>query len=168
MQAQPYGSATTVPAISLRAREHVRLAKDACPSERYMSMLIQGAKELALEPSYIAALEAQPTQQPGAILRVLAINHLFFVSLLFQRRLMKVVRMYSWLLWRSHVPSTGHMVRRLAGDLATALVLLPGALVGVCIRAMLALTGKPLPPMLAAMTQTRRQDTRADADTRAV
>eukprot|EP00966_Prymnesium_polylepis_P107425 2486953-Prymnesium_polylepis.1 len=52
VDARAYGSRRTVKAVALRARPHVRLRVDACPSERYMQILISGAQELGLAPGY--------------------------------------------------------------------------------------------------------------------
>ena len=58
VEATPYGSASPVRALALRARPHARLSTDACPSERYMGILISGAEELGLEAAYISKLRA--------------------------------------------------------------------------------------------------------------
>jgi len=159
VRAQPYGSTESVAAIALRARAHARLRTDACPSERYMTMLIQGATELGLEASYLDALRAQPTQQPGPLLRALAIHYLFLVTTLFRLQMQGMVRALSWLLWCVYVPPTcKHLWKRLLGDAATGLLLLPGAAVGGLIRAWLHVRGQPVPPMLALMITKPQED----------
>ena len=148
--AVPYAGGEPVHAIALRAREHARLDADACPSERYMRLLIRGARELGLKPSYIAALEKQCTQAVPTGLRQVAIHHLFLVSALFRLHLRSIVRAQSWLLWRAYVPSTERRrLRRLLGNGATAILLAPGAILGALIRLFMWVSCIPPPPMLA-------------------
>lgn len=52
----------SVKAVALRARSHVRLRHDSCPSPRYMNILKEGAKELGLEQSYQGFLSRHPVQ----------------------------------------------------------------------------------------------------------
>lgn len=157
VEARPYKAGPPVRAIALRAREHARLPHGhACPSERYMGMLIRGAKELGLEPSYIAALEGQQTQLVPPRLHSLGVHYLFFVSLLFQLHMHAVVRALSWLLWRVYVPSDHPArVRRAVGNAATAALLAPGAAVGAVVRASMYFLCISPPPMLAAYAKIR-------------
>ena len=67
VHAYPYGSDTAVPALALRARPHARLRVDACPSERYMEILIGGATTLGIQPRYIDELKAIQDQLAHAL-----------------------------------------------------------------------------------------------------
>jgi hypothetical protein len=156
VRATPYGMTEeqAVPALALRTRPHARLSVDACPSPRYMALLIGGATELGLQEAYVDKLRATQVQLVPGWLRALGVHYLFLVTWLFRVRGHgpALVRALSSLLWRAYVPSTcSKAVRRWAGDLVTGLLLLPGATVGALIRLAMHLSGAPLPPMLAAL-----------------
>ena len=158
VEAVPYEQGRPpVKAVALRARDHARLPHgDACPSERYMRMLISGARQLALDPSYVAALETRQTQIVPPSLHSLGVHYLFFVSALFQLNLRVVVRALSWLLWRAYVPSDCKSdTRRAVGNCATAMLLAPGAAVGWAVRTAMWLFCIAPPPMLAAYAKIR-------------
>lgn len=59
VQAIPYNTTESVTAVALRARDFARLKTDACPSSRYMNILIEGAIELGLEGEYIEYLKVR-------------------------------------------------------------------------------------------------------------
>lgn len=156
VQATPYGMTEehAVPALALRTRPHARLSVDACPSPRYMALLIGGATELGLQDAYIDRLRAIQVQVVPGWLRVLGVHYLFLVTQLFRLKGHgpALVRALSSLLWRAYVPSTcQNAVRRWAGDLGTAVLLLPGAIIGSLIRLALHVSGSPVPPMLKAV-----------------
>ena len=61
-----------VQAVALRARSHVRLSQDPCPSRRYMKILRQGAQELGLKEEYQHFLRDHPVQEVSVWLRRIA------------------------------------------------------------------------------------------------
>jgi hypothetical protein len=150
VEAEGYGLPGPVKALSLRAREQVRLKVDADPSERYMRLLIDGAKELGLTKDYVAALEQRRTQRVGGLLRLLAIHHLFIQGLFFRfPRLRPLAKGISSVLWCAYVPSSHpSLARRLLGDALLSLLLLPTALLGSLVRLSMKIRGTPLPPMM--------------------
>ena len=152
VEARAYRSGRRVQAVALRAREHTRLSRDACPSARYMGMLLAGASELGLEPSYLSQLEGITTQRVGPALRALAVNHLFFVSMLFRLKASWLVRAISKAVWAAYVPSScASAARRAIGGACTGAMLLPSAALGAVIRAAMWAAGAKVPPMLAAV-----------------
>ena len=156
VEATAYGAERPVLAIALRARPHARLAADACPSERYMGILLEGANELGLAPAYVAELEAVVPQRVGPLLRCLAVHHFFLASALFRLKQAQLVSWYSKALFAVYVPSSGDSglgprLRRMLSAVATAALLAPTALIGAAIRLADAARGKPPPPMLAAL-----------------
>lgn len=158
VQAYPYGSDTPVPALALRARPHARLRVDACPSERYMDILVRGATELGIQAKYIDELKAIKVQQVSSVMRFLALHYFYLITSLFRLKARKLVSALSWVLWRAYVPSTcANPVKRWLGDVFTALLLLPGASVGGVIRLGLVVTGTPPSPMLMALVAPRKK-----------
>lgn len=128
----PYGSPTKpVKAIALRARPHVRLAFDPCPSARYMNILKEGAKELGLKTCYQEFLAKHPVQELTQWQRRQAIFNLIFtlgLSVKFKARW--ISRLQSRLLFLVYVSPKSKKWVRYASTMATALILLPGASVG--------------------------------------
>lgn len=155
VEARPYGG-EPVKAIALRAREHARLREEACPSERYLSLLLTGAAELGLDPSYVARLKAHPTQIVPPTLHSIAVHYLFFVALLFQLQMRPLIEALSALLWRVHVPSS-HPNRMLRGlsNAASTLLLTPGAAIGCIVRLGMWASCTPPPPLLAKYAKMR-------------
>ena len=154
VEAEGYGLSQRVLAVALRARPHVRLRRDADPSQRYMRMRVDGAKELGLTSEYGAKLEAITTQRATGVLRMLAVQHLFFATLLFRPRLRWLGRAISALLWVAYVPSSHPTaLRRYAGNVCLSLLLLPTAFLGTLVRMGMWATGTPVPPMMKAVMQ---------------
>lgn len=148
--AVPYDTRKTpVRAVALRARPHVRLPRDPCPSRRYMDILRQGAAELRLQPRYQSFLEAHPVQQCPAWLKRLAVYNLLFTFTLSSRLKWRgLSRLQSWLLFQVYVPSTAAPLRRAVSDVITGVLLLPGACLGIAYRQYLRATGTELSPMI--------------------
>ena len=122
-----------------------------------MEILISGATELGIREQYIAELKAIQVQQVSSALRLLAVHYLYLVTSLFRLKVSWLVRSLSWVLWRAYVPSTcTNPVKRLLGDVFTAVLLLPGASLGALIRLYLLATGTPPSPMLAALVAPKR------------
>ena len=140
-----------VQAVALRARDHVRLKRDPCPSRRYMKILREGAKELGLKPCYQDFLEQHPVQQVPPFLRKIAIHNLVVTFMAFRLKIRFLSRIQSWLLFQFYVPSNAGLVSRCLSEIATLIILLPGALAGWLILTFMRFTGKSPPPMLARL-----------------
>jgi hypothetical protein len=182
--ARPYATSSAaspeVQAIAFRARPHVRLPRDASPSRRYLNILLEGARELKLDPAYQLYLEQVspprpplhasgprpppslpppslppppqiPTQNPSRILRSMSLTSFFFTGILFRLQLSYLIKPVTYLLWRVYAPASSSRARLLLSEAASALVLLPTFALGLGVRLLLKLTGKPLPPMMKLM-----------------
>ena len=62
------------------------------------------------------------------------------------------------------MPSSSHVLRRYLGDAATAVLLLPGAVVGALVRAVLWATNTPPSPMLAVMLGKGKEEASRDKE----
>jgi hypothetical protein len=146
----PYNSRKRpVTAVALRARPHVRWPQDPTPSQRYMDILIEGAAELQLKPSYQSFLATHPVQRSPLWLKRLSVYNLICTmtisSVLKWRGLSKI---QNFLLYRVYVPSVVADWRRLLSNLAMGAILLPGACFGVTTHAFRTLTDRPYSPMM--------------------
>ena len=143
-----------VPAIALRARDHVRLSHDPCPSKRYMKLLREGAKELGLDPEYQLFLQNHPVQHISTWVRNIALCNLVFLSTLSFRLKVRVVsKLQNWFLFQVYVPSNhkNGIVKSMSGFL-TLLILAPGAVVGSILIVLMKTTGTMPPFLLRMMT----------------
>ena len=167
VEACPYGETggVVVEAIALRARTHARLATDACPTQRYLSILIKGATELGVQSDYVARLRALPTQRGGWFVHLLSVHHLFLVTLLFKLKCQPLVKMISKALWMAYVPtSQASQARRFVGGAATGVLLMPSALLGALVRLVYyKASGRPTPPMMRALMERNQQTDSTDA-----
>ena len=120
---------TSVKAISLRARDHARLGKDACPSLRYMTILREGAQELGLKPCYQKFLAEHPTQKimPHWLKKIAFYNLVFTASLSFRWKFRLWSRIQSFLLYQFYIDPNSHW----STDALTTVILLPGSLMGL-------------------------------------
>ena len=161
--AVPYNSRKPpVQAMALRARPHVRLQQDPCPSQRYMDILQQGAEELQLQPDYRDFLATHPVQQsPLWLKRVALYNLMFTFTLSSVLKWRGPSRLQSWFLFQAYVPSNASARRRAVSDSIMGLLLLPGALVGATYRLYLKATGKELPSMIQRMFGLMEDSTKA-------
>jgi hypothetical protein len=165
VDAHPYRQPTKpVKAIALRARDHVRLTFDPCPSARYMAILREGAKELKLKPCYQTFLELHPVQSLTKWQRKEAIYNLICTmtisSLLggwrgvsrFQNRL---------LFWVYHAPSSSSgiqtKIRKTTSDVLTTIILLPGAVAGFIYYHLMKLLNR-IPPSVSRILSFLDQD----------
>ena len=149
VEAYPYDSDKPVPAVALRARSHVRLNRDPCPSARYMKILREGAAELQLKPCYQEFLAKHPIHKVPKWLRQIAIWNLmttFTISNKLKTRVFS--QLQSWMLFRLYVPPTSPPILQGVSNVLMATILMPGAAMGVIIRVVYALTKKDLPPFL--------------------
>ena len=157
VEAEGYGLPQRVRAVALRARPHVRLRRDADPSQRYMRMLVDGAKELGLSSSYVAKLEAITTQRATGVLRMLAVQHLFFATLLIRPRLRWAGRAISAMLW---VGTCRARTRPRCGATratrASRCCCCPPR--SAPVRVGMWATGKEIPPMMKAVMQPPRAE----------
>ena len=152
----PYNTShPPVTAIALRAREHVRLEKDARPSIRYMNLLKEGAAELQLKDSYQQFLQQHPVQHVPTYLRKAAINNFIFLSAISANafsgnpRRRWISKVQSWLLFRVYVRSIdAPVILYKISEIMSALILLPGAVIGVIYRFYMHITKKELSPMM--------------------
>ena len=121
-----------VKAIALRARTHVRLPMDPAPSQRYMKILTEGAKELGLAPCYQDFLQQHPVADPWPLTRKIAVFNLIFTSkVAFQYKIRIISKLQSWFLWKVYVPPNNHSkILKAFHELAMMLILLPGAIPG--------------------------------------
>lgn len=152
--AHPYDSRRpAVQAIALRARPHVRLSQDPCPSARYMAILKQGAAELQLQDNYQHFLREHPVHQiPQWLKRMALFNFIWNLTVSVWLKWRGLSKFQNWLLWRFYVPSTRSSVRLWASHFTTAIILSPGALLGVLYKGCLRITKKELPPMIQRFT----------------
>lgn len=154
--AHPYSAEKrAVAAIALRARPHVRLPRDPCPSARYMSILREGAAELRLRDSYQNFLRQHPVQHtPRWLKRVAIYNLVFTLTMSFRLKWRGISQLQNWGLWKVYVPSStsSNVLLLHASHGATAVLLLPGALLGALYKGVLKATGKELPPMIQRFT----------------
>ncbi|KAL7566575.1 hypothetical protein ACA910_000641 [Epithemia clementina (nom. ined.)] len=154
VDAFPYKSPETpVKAIALRARPNVRLAKDPAPSERYMNILKEGAAELGLKPCYQQFLANHPTEQAPSWLRSLAIHNMIFtftVSNVLKTRVFS--RLQSRLLFLIYGADYSKPVKFLSNAIA-AMVIFPGASMGLLVRTYYNVTKTEMPMFLSRMVK---------------
>jgi hypothetical protein len=144
VDAYPYEqSQSPVKAVALRARDHVRLNFDPCPSARYMSILREGAEELGLRQSYQEFLKRHPVEILARWQRKQAIFNIFFMfslsSLLKWRGLSQLQSRIVFLFYTS---DSSRKLRKTLSVAITTLILLPGSLIGFMLYHILELLGK--------------------------
>lgn len=144
VDAYPYGrSKKPVKAVALRARDHVRLNYDPCPSARYMSILKEGAKELGLRPCYQEFLERHPVQALTRWQRKEAIfNILFMISLSSLLKWRGLTQLQNRLLFLFYSSESSWKLKKIGSVTMTTLILLPGAVMGITLYHIMELTGK--------------------------
>jgi hypothetical protein len=127
----------------------VRLRYDPSPSERYMNILRQGAMELGLKDCYQEYLAKHPVQKVWAITRSLAVNNLVTTFSLSQLLggWRGISRLQSHVLFLVYAPGNAPLVRRFISEILSAMVLLPGAIIGWMRRGILKVLGNPPPAM---------------------
>lgn len=144
IDAYPYNRPNRpVKAVALRARDHVRLKYDPCPSARYMSILKEGARELGLRVCYQEFLARHPVQALSPWQRKEAIfNLIFTLTLSSTLKWRGISRLQSDLLFMVYRPPSASIVARRLSDTLTALILLPGAVIGFVFYHLSKLVGK--------------------------
>lgn len=155
VKAVPYKGGRPVLAIALRAREHVRLRRDPAPSGRYIELLRQGANELGLVPCYRKFLDSHPVASLSPFTRKLAVCNLMWTALIsFKLKWRQLAKVQNHFLWAVYVPPTSNFLLRLVCELATAVILLPGALPGSFLLLYNRLAKKELPKMMKVMVDS--------------
>ena len=136
-------SQAPVKAVALRARDHVRLPYDSCPSTRYMSILREGAKELGLRESYQEFLKRHPVEVLTQWQRKQAIFNIFFMmsvtSVLKWRGLTKL---QNRILFLFYVSDSSRKLRKTLSAVMMTTILLPGSLMGLMLYNVLGFLGK--------------------------
>jgi hypothetical protein len=148
-----------VQALTLRARPHVHLPRDAAPSLRYMTILRQGAAELGLKPCYQEFLAQHPVQTlPSSCwLRRLALENMVFMFFASYRlKIRCIANVQSRLMFQLYIGPTPHdnPFRQFLTDIAMGAILLPGAVLG----SMRLLLGIDLPPVLQSIVASTTTD----------
>ena len=143
-----------VRAVALRARPQSRLARDPCPSQRYMDILREGARELGLRPCYQEWLQNHPVQRNVRLVEQMAVRNLAFtfgVSQVLKTRILS--KLQSELLFAVYVPSGDNHAgfKSAASHVATGLILFPGAVLGWLWLLVRRVVGKPPSPMMKLM-----------------
>jgi len=144
VDAYPYEqSQNPVKAVALRARDHVRLNYDPCPSARYMSILREGAEELGLRQSYQEFLKRHPVEILARWQRKQAIFNIFLMfslsSLLKWRGLSQL---QNRILFLFYTPDSSRKLKKTLSVAIITLILLPGSLIGFMLYQILELFGK--------------------------
>jgi len=144
VDAYPYGQAETpVKAVALRARDHVRLDFDPCPSARYMAILREGAEELGLKQSYQEFLKRHPVEILAKWQRKQAMYNIFFMfGLSALLRWRGLIKLQSRILFFFYTSDASRKVRKSASAFITTLILIPGSLMGFTLYQILELLGK--------------------------
>jgi hypothetical protein len=154
-----------VKAIALRARDHVRLNFDPCPSQRYMNILKEGAKELGLKPCYQDFLAAHPVQQlPVWQKRVAFYNLIFIATVSFRLKWRGISAVQRGLLYAVYVPTTAPVLKKLCSDLLITLILFPGAIIGFLGYQIMNLTGTTPPFITRMLTLFGDNDSRGNEE----
>jgi len=157
VEAYPYGSNTNddgdrekkrepILAVALRARPHLRLNFDPCPSARYMKILKEGASELKLTPSYQEFLARIPVQQMSTWQKEQAIYSIMFtisLSIVLKSRIFN--KLQNRLLFLVYAPFSAPAVVKVISTFLTSIILMPTAILGVFLFHFFKLTGKTPP-----------------------
>ena len=99
VQVTPNDGGKPVTAIALRAAPHCRLSMDASPSQRYMDIIVRGAKELGLDNQYIDSLMAVTTAQVHPCLKFVASKNYIFARQMFLWKVRFITMAVSRLMW---------------------------------------------------------------------
>jgi hypothetical protein len=152
----PYGQSKSIEAIAYRSSPLMRLSKDGTPSARYMDIILQGARELHLLPSYIKSLEQIHVAKPTKHIRSLAILNLYALGPLMQKGIRLPSRMLTSILHSVYVPPTSHALLRILSNICSTLVLLPGASLGAFVRMYMILFKIPAPVFVRTLTTKKK------------
>jgi len=121
-----------------------------------MNIIINGAKELGLQSSYINKLENIKTQKASPVLRAIAYNYLFFVTMLFKQFVSKFI---SNLLWATiYCRKISSIPWSILSESITLIILLPGSIMGLLTRFYFLVTKTPVPPMLRNLKPIQKEE----------
>lgn len=142
-----------IQAIALRARDHARLPYDPSPSKRYMKILQEGANELGLKQCYQAFLANHPVQELRPWQRKQALYNLIFTFgiMMKSKYLRSCSSLQNRLLYLVYVPSSASWFSKIVSDALTAIILFPGALIGLCLYIALRLVTGSTPAPIQRM-----------------
>ncbi|CAE8623748.1 unnamed protein product [Polarella glacialis] len=147
VQVEPLGNQGlgVVEAVTLRTAPFFRLPRDAQPSSRYLTLLQNGAQELGLSASYCDKLSSLRPARPSALVTKLARSTSTLNILLFRKGLIWTLKPLRWGLYKVEALAELHSLFWLPAEAISALLLLPGAVLGSGLRGVSRLTGQPLP-----------------------
>ena len=140
-----------VRAITLRAAPWMRMTRDAPPSARYKSLIVDGARELGLSSEYVERVAALPAAVPSRPLSSIARAHGAIAVLMFKlglpRCLLAPFRAASYALLRGKAVTAGSgglntRLLDLIAEFAMGAVLLPTAALGALLRIALRVVGQ--------------------------
>ena len=124
-----------------------------------MNIIINGAKELGLQSSYINKLENIKTQKVSPVLRAVAYNYLFFVTMLFKLKLQFISKFISNLLWTTvYSRKISSIPWSILSESITLIILLPGSIMGLLTRFYFLVTKTPVPPMLRNLKPIQKEE----------
>ena len=124
-----------------------------------MNIIINGAKELGLQSSYINKLENIKTQKVSPVLRAVAYNYLFFVTMLFKLKLQFISKFISNLLWATvYSRKISSIPWSILSESITLIILLPGSIMGLLTRFYFLVTKTPVPPMLRNLKPIQKEE----------
>lgn len=156
----PYDkSKPAVRAVAYRGREHTRLARDSCPSKRYMDIIRKGAAELCLAKSYQQWLNEYPVQRPpGLVLRMVAkYSMVFTFTLSLGLNIHVIESIQTLLLFQVYVLPTEPRWKQIIGEIAAIAIMIPTACLGLALRKVLERTGLMPPEMITWMKYLDRR-----------
>jgi hypothetical protein len=132
-----------VQAITLRAAPWMRLRRDAPPSLRYKTLILDGAREVGLSSAYIESrLEPQPAAAPSHAITALSRAHGVVAILLFRAKLRRLLGPLRAALYACMYAGSNR-VFALLSEVTIGALLLPTACVGALIQLVLRLLGRP-------------------------
>lgn len=107
-----------------------------------MNILIKGATELQLEPMYIDYLKNIKIAEPSSLLIWMSKQHMHLTSLLFRYKIRWIHKFISNCLWAFYIPYENPKWKLMISEIFTAIILLPGAIIGLLIQGCYLLLGK--------------------------
>lgn len=148
--AVPYDkSKSPVQAVALRPYPLSRLPHDAAPSPRYMKILRDGAAELGLSPCYQEFLAKHPVHTTPIWVQMIAFPNLVAtMTLTFSRSRWKsrITRLQYKLMYLVYACPTSAYPLRLLSNVAHAILMVPGCVVGMGMLGYRRVTGRRLSP----------------------
>ena len=151
IDAYPYNSTVPVKAIVLRTAPHRRLSKDAAPSERYLNIIKQGAKELGLHEEYQLKLSQIIPEKVSPIIRtVFNYNSILSAILTKHTPINRYAFFIADLLWPIYTPPTSHVIHRFISQFLSMIIMTPGMCLGFVCKLAYTVRGKKPPSIFGA------------------